>query len=384
LAAPRRVEEKAMPDVRIKPIVMPKWGLTMTQGKVTSWHKNAGDTVAVGDEILEVETDKIASAVEASDAGRLRRVLGEVDAVYPVKALIGVLADDDVSDEEIDAYVASYVTPAAEGGEGEGAAGPQYKFVETVAGRIRYAKRGERGDAVILVHGFGGDLDNWLFNIDALAEKATVYALDLPGHGQSSKAIADASLAGLSHALIGLMDALGIANAHIVGHSVGGVVAMQTALDAPDRVKSLTLICSAGLGSEINGAYIDGYVTATSRRDLRPVLEQLFADPKLVSRQLVDDALKYKRLDGVAEALSSLQSNLIEDGKQRTNLAQAFERLACPVLVIWGEQDNIIPAAHARAVADRVRTEIIPGAGHMVQMEKAGRINELILAHMGA
>jgi pyruvate dehydrogenase E2 component (dihydrolipoamide acetyltransferase) len=241
---------------------------------------------------------------------------------------------------------------------GEAAAGPQYEFVETPAGRIRYAKRGDGGETVILVHGFGGDLDNWLFNIDALADKATVYALDLPGHGQSSKTIADPSLPGLSHALIGLMDALGVANAHLVGHSVGGAVAMQTALD--------------------------GYVNATSRRDLRPVLEQLFADRKLVSRQLVDDALKYKRLDGVAEALRSLQSNLFEGGEQRANLAPVGERIACPVLVIWGEQDNIIPAAHAQGLADRARVEILPGAGHMVQMEKAGRVNELILAHIRA
>ncbi len=98
-------------------------------------------------------------------------------------------------------------TPAAEEGEGE-AAGPQYEFVETDAGKLRYAKRGSGPEQIVLVHGFGGDLDNWLFNIDALAENATVYALDLPGHGQSTKSLKDASLAGLSQALVAFLEKL--------------------------------------------------------------------------------------------------------------------------------------------------------------------------------
>jgi pyruvate dehydrogenase E2 component (dihydrolipoamide acetyltransferase) len=268
---------------------------------------------------------------------RLRRALGQVDTVYPVKALIGVLADDEVSDEEIDAYVASYVTPAAEGGEGEAAAGPQYQFVDTGAGKIRYAKRGDSGDAVLLVHGFGGDLDNWLFNIEAIAEKAAVYALDLPGHGQSTKTIAEPSLAGLSRALVGLMDALGIASAHIVGHSVGGAVAMETALDA---VRSGKIPHPDMLGRPR---------TRDQQRVYRRLCERdhatrAQADPGPALRrpearqQLVDDVLKYKRFDGVIEALSTLQSHLFEDGRQRANIAPAFQRIACPVLVIWGEQ----------------------------------------------
>ena len=103
-----------MTENRIRPIIMPKWGLSMSEGKVTGWLVKPGAKVKVGDELLEVETDKIASVVEAGDPGTLRRIIGEAGDVYPVKALLGVLADDDVSDAEIDAYVASYVMPAAE------------------------------------------------------------------------------------------------------------------------------------------------------------------------------------------------------------------------------------------------------------------------------
>src|SRR6266566_1247417 len=157
-----------MADSRIRPIVMPKWGLSMSEGKVTGWLMKPGARVKVGDELLEVETEKIASVVEAGDAGTLRRIIGEPDTVYPVKALLGVLADDDVTDSEIDAFVAGYVTPAATAKDEE--AGPQYLFADLPFGRMRYAKRG-RGDAsIVLIHGLGGDLDNWLFNIDALAE----------------------------------------------------------------------------------------------------------------------------------------------------------------------------------------------------------------------
>jgi pyruvate dehydrogenase E2 component (dihydrolipoyllysine-residue acetyltransferase) len=369
-----------MLDERIKPIVMPKWGLSMSQGKITNWLKPVGTRLAPGDEILEVETDKIAGVVEAGDTGTLRRLIGEPALTYPVKALLGVIADDDVSDAEIDAYVAGYVTPVADA-DNDQQAGPQYEFVETPAGTIRYAKRGDGAETIVLVHGFGGDLDNWLFNIDALAGKAKVYALDLPGHGQSTKKLGEPSLAGLSDALTGFMDAVGIDSAHLIGHSMGGAVVLQTAIDEAARVKSLTLVSSAGLGPEINGAYIDGFVTASSRRELKPVLEQLFEEPGLVSRQLVDNVLKYKRLDGVSEALASLARALFANGRQSDGLAVDLAKVQQPMQVIWGANDRIIPSSHA-AAPQSARIDVVDGAGHMVQMEKASRVNELILAHV--
>ena len=102
-----------MPNPSITPLVMPKWGLSMKEGTLSAWHVEEGQTIVPGQEIMDVETDKIANAVEAADGGLLRRRVGEIGQVYPVKALLGILAPEDVSDAEIDAFVAAFEVPAA-------------------------------------------------------------------------------------------------------------------------------------------------------------------------------------------------------------------------------------------------------------------------------
>ncbi len=363
---------------KITPILMPKWGLSMKSGTLSAWHVAEGTEIVPGDEIMDIETDKIANAVEASDGGLLRRRVGREGEVYPVRALLGLMAPESVPDSEIDAYIDAYEMPEIEEDEDEGLVD---QIVELGIGRIRYSERAGEGTPIVLIHGFGGDLDNWLFNMDALAESAPVYALDLPGHGQSVKVVDEPGLTTLVAAVIEFLDHLGITKAHLVGHSLGGLIAGRIALDDSERVQSLTLICSAGLGTEINLDYIDGFVAAASRRDLKPVLRHLFADEGLVTRSMVNDLLKFKRIDGVQAYLESLRDDVFGGGQQSVHVSDQLGQLGIPVQVIWGAEDGIIPQAHAAAIAG-ANVTILPNAGHMVMMECASEVNDLITSQL--
>ena len=365
----------------ITPIIMPKWGLSMKEGTVTSWLVDVGTDITVGMPILEVETDKIANAMEAPDAGLLRRRVAAEGDLLPVKALLGVMADASVTEAAIDAFIAAWVTPAAEE-DSEQMASP-YQFVTVEGITVRYTQRGaQSGTPVLFIHGFGGDLDNWLFNIDALAEKYPVVALDLPGHGQSEVRLPGPGLQDMARFVGQFLQALNLNAVHVVGHSLGGALGTRLALDDPGRVQSLTLISSAGFGPEIDQGYIQGFIQARSRRELKPVLERLFANQDLVSRAMVDNVLKYKRLDGVDALLAQLGEALFPQGVQQDQPGLALAGTSHPLLLLWGQEDQVIPVAHASYAPPRARVKLFEHTGHMAQMEQAAEVNRLILEHL--
>ncbi|NMH96127.1 acetoin dehydrogenase dihydrolipoyllysine-residue acetyltransferase subunit [Pseudonocardia acidicola] len=366
-----------MTDDRIQKVTMPKWGLSMKTGKIMEWFVDEGDTINKGDDLVDIDTDKIAGTLESTAEGLLRRIVAQPDSELPIGATLAVVAPAEVPDSEIEAVVAEALAEI-ESGALEAAEELLPESVDIDGRTISYLTMGAEIEAVpiVLVHGYGGDKNSWLFVQQPLAEQAPVHALDLPGHGASSKDVGDGSLDLLAGTLLGFLDALDIPRAHLVGHSLGGAVAAAAARSVPDRVASLTLLAPAGYSGTPNAGYLRGFAAATSRRELKPLVGDLFADPGQVTRQLVDDLLKYKRLDGVPAALATLLGTLLTDSDQQAiDTPALLAGVDVPVTIVWGRQDKILPRPDG-VDADEV------DAGHMPQMEAPHEIVRVVQAQL--
>ena len=365
----------------IVPIVMPKWGLAMTEGQLIAWKIEEGTEIGPGVDIAEIETTKITNIFEAPVSGHLRKLVAAEGETLPVGALLAVVADKSVSDAVIDAYVTEFqanFVPEEDGGDDA----PTPESIEIDGRSISYLSMGpEDGEVVLLIHGFGADVNGWMFNQSALAEEHRVVALDLPGHGRSAKDVGTGDIDVFSDAVTGLISERGFEKVHLVGHSLGGGAALKVA--GHPRIASLTLIAPVGLGKEINIGFMEGFLAAKRRKALQPVMEQLVADPSLVGRDMIDDVLKFKRLDGVEAALAKIISANFDGGSQSVDLRGILSGLSVPVTVIWGAKDQIIPAAQSEGLPAGIEVHIVPDAGHIPQMEASGRVNDLITAMVG-
>ena len=364
-------------------VVIPKWGLAMEEGTLTSWLIAEGAAVKPGLEIAEIETSKIANVLEVQTTGILRRHVAAVGEVKPLGAIIGVIADADEDDCEIDAFIAEFESHFATE-EQTGTKGPLPEVVQVYGKPIRFLKvagsDGASGTPMLLIHGFGGDYLNWMFNQGALAAARDVYAIDLPGHGGSTKEVGDATLESLAASVLGWMDVQDLAMVHLVAHSMGAGVALVLALKEPDRVKSLTALNGVGFGGTLNRDYVEGFVAAQKRKDLKPVAGLLFANGDLVTREMLEDLIAYKRIDGVDEALRLLIDNALSEGSLAA-LDGKPDDLEVALLPIYGAEDHVVrtPAADKRAGA-----VVIEKTGHMPHLEAADNVNARIIAFAAA
>jgi len=363
----------------IKPITMPKWGLAMEEGMLARWAVEEGQAIAAGQEIMDIETTKIANVFESPVAGVLRKKVVKDGETVPVGALLGVVAEANVADAEVEKFVGAFLESFKPAEAGEAAPAPE--MIEAGGRRIRRLKAGSGGTPLLMIHGFGADHTTWMFNQADLSADYEVHAIDLPGHGGSEKHVGDGSVEALAEAVLAYMDAEGLDSAHLVGHSLGGAIAVEIAATAPARAAALTLVAPSGFGTEIAQDFIDGFIGESRARKLRPVLEMLVADPGMVTGDMVEEVLKFKRLDGALAALQSIAAANFASGSQKASMRDKLAKISAPVHVVWGEGDRVLPAHHAEDLPSSVKVTKVSDSGHIPHMEKAAEVNAVIKGH---
>jgi pimeloyl-ACP methyl ester carboxylesterase len=255
------------------------------------------------------------------------------------------------------------------------------------------------GPVIVLVHGMAGSSETWRYVMPALAERFTVVAPDLPGHGESAKPRGDYSLGAFASTLRDLLVGLGHERATFVGQSLGGGVVMQFAYQFPERCERLVLVSSGGLGEDVNlllralslpGAeYVLPIACTTWMRDtgLRTTswLRHVGLRP---SRHLVEIWNSYGSLADTETRTAFLQTlrAVVDLGGQRVSAANRLYLAAdLPTLIVWGDRDRIIPVDHAHTTHDAIpgsRLEIFDGAGHFPHCEQPGRFVDVLSEFM--
>jgi len=264
----------------------------------------------------------------------------------------------------------------------------QSRTVKLHGRSVSYVEAGS-GDLLLLVHGMAGTADNWASVVEPLALGNHVIAPDFPGHGGSEPGGGDYSLGSLASGLRDLMLALGHERATLVGHSLGGGVALQFTYQFPEMVERLILVSSGGLGPDVSpvlrAAALPGadlFIAATAGVGARAGsllgsgLGRLGLRP---SADVAEVARGYATLaDGERRKafLATLRAVVGTDGQRVAALDKLYLAEALPLLIVWGDRDPIIPVSHAEEAHEALpssRLEIFENTGHVPQLECPGR-----------
>ena len=255
------------------------------------------------------------------------------------------------------------------------------------------------GPPLLLIHGITSSSACWADVLEPLAERHTVIAPDLLGHGESEKAAGDFSLGASANMLRDLLLALGHERATVVGHSLGGGVAMQFAYQFPERCERLVLVASGGLGEEVNpllraltmpGAELVLPVACASWfRDAGDAVLGFFRRIGLRPGAHLDEIWRsYGSLADTATRTAFLQTlrAVVDQSGQRVSAAdKLYLAAAVPTLIMWGDHDNIIPVRQAHASHAAIpgsRLEIFEGAGHFPHCEQPDEFARVLVDFM--
>ena len=260
-------------------------------------------------------------------------------------------------------------------------------FIETSKGNVFCTIEGE-GHPVILVHGFGCSSAQWRYTTEALVKaNLQVVALDLPGFGQSYLPDKPVTAASFRHTLIDVMDSLGLDSAALVGSSMGGLVSWLVAANAPERVKALALVSPAGappldaVRQPRRKSPYRRFGSTTALALFAALARQSLFDP--FTRRLLYPS--FERLFGEVPVPAEVRELLFQEAKKSRivftqrltpaeldNAGHQLQGISCPTLLMWGDQDNIIPLQAMDFFVEHMPESVIKvylGVGHLPMLE---------------
>jgi pimeloyl-ACP methyl ester carboxylesterase len=254
-----------------------------------------------------------------------------------------------------------------------------------------------RGPDMLLLHGLGATKSSFFDTAAALSRDYRVHALDLPGFGSSSKpATAPYNAAYFAESVLGLMDALGLDRAHLVGNSLGGRVALEVGIRAPERVNGVALLCPAVAFVKRKRGYhplvrllrpeLGILPHRFGRRTISNQFLSLFADPSAIDPSVADIVVdEFQRIYGSPGArlafLSAARNVYLDRPFGRDGFYPRLAGLQRPALFVWASHDRLIPAALARHVAEWLPAAeqiVLDACGHAPQVERPEQVNGLL------
>lgn len=269
------------------------------------------------------------------------------------------------------------------------------KYLDLHGERIAYLDEGPGdGDVILLLHGIAGSSETWRALMGPLARRHRVIAPDLLGHGNSTKPRSDYSLGAFAVLLRDFLDELGITRLTLVGHSLGGGIAMQFLYQHPSYAQRLVLIASGGLGPDVGWllrlASLPGaefVLPVIAPRQILPAGGQVFAWLRKAGFESARGEEMLRHYGSLSDPetrqsfLRTLRSVVDHRGQSVSALSRLTTRTDLPALVIWGERDAIIPVKHAYdalEVRPDARLVVLPDVGHFPHAERPVEVAALI------
>ncbi|MCI0351693.1 MAG: alpha/beta hydrolase [Acidobacteriales bacterium] len=260
----------------------------------------------------------------------------------------------------------------------------QSKFATVFGAKIHYLEAGA-GPTVILIHGLADDTEVWKETVAPLAVQNRVIVIDQIGFGRSDKPLLGYRTSTFVDYFAGFMDELKIPKATLVGNSLGGWVAAAYAVQHPQRVEKLVLVCAAGYADVVKllPMPIDA-LRFSSREAMRPLLQAAFHDQKLAGDETINFLMAQRVSNGDGHTIGQFVDSM---KRGEDFLDGRLARLQIPTLIIWGRSDRLTPLQLGQRFQREIKSsklEVIEQCGHMPQQECPAPFNTLLTRFIAA